>query len=117
MPIDHDDIEPELSNAQEAFRRGGQTTEEGLDVSSADLVQPRLGEAERATLLRLLGDQPNTDDESENDEPPVHTHYPSLPSRKRARGRREPVVPAFDERRPVALADDIDRGRALDVRA
>jgi HEPN domain-containing protein len=41
MPIDHDDIEPELSNAQEAFRRGGQTPEEGLDVSSADLVQLR----------------------------------------------------------------------------
>jgi hypothetical protein len=41
MPISHDDIEPELSNAQEAFRRGGQTAEEGLDVSSADLVQLR----------------------------------------------------------------------------
>jgi hypothetical protein len=41
MPINHDDIEPELSNAQEAFRRGGQTPEEGLDVSSADLIQLR----------------------------------------------------------------------------
>jgi len=41
MPINHDDIEPELSNAQEAFRRGGQTPEEGLDISSADLVQLR----------------------------------------------------------------------------
>jgi hypothetical protein len=27
MPSSHDDIEPELSNAQEAFRRGGQTLE------------------------------------------------------------------------------------------
>jgi HEPN domain-containing protein len=41
MPISHDDIEPLLSNAQDAFRRGGQTAEEGLDVSSADLVQLR----------------------------------------------------------------------------
>jgi len=41
MPITHDDTEPELSNAQDAFRRGGQTPEEGLDVSSADLVQLR----------------------------------------------------------------------------
>jgi hypothetical protein len=41
MPSSHDDIEPELSNAQEAFRRGGQTIEGGLDVSSADLVQLR----------------------------------------------------------------------------
>ncbi len=41
MPISHADIEPQLSNAQEAFRHGGQTTEEGLDVSSADLVQLR----------------------------------------------------------------------------
>ncbi|OYR79610.1 hypothetical protein DJ84_17550, partial [Halorubrum ezzemoulense] len=41
MPIDHDDIEPRLSNAQDAFRRGGQTSEDGLDVASADLVQLR----------------------------------------------------------------------------
>lgn len=41
MPIDHDDIEPLLSNAQDAFRRGGQISEEELDVSSADLVQLR----------------------------------------------------------------------------
>jgi HEPN domain-containing protein len=41
MPISHDDIEPLLSNAQDAFRRGGQTAEDGLDVSSADLVQLR----------------------------------------------------------------------------
>lgn len=37
MSISHDDIEPELSNAQEAFRHGGQTPEEGLDVSSTDV--------------------------------------------------------------------------------
>jgi len=41
MPISHDDIEPELSTAKDAFRRGGQTTEAGLDVASADLVQLR----------------------------------------------------------------------------
>ena len=41
MPIDHDDIEPLLTEAQEAFRYGGQTPEEGLDISSADLVQLR----------------------------------------------------------------------------
>jgi HEPN domain-containing protein len=41
MPISHDDIEPELSNAHEAFRYGGQTHETGLEVSSADLVQLR----------------------------------------------------------------------------
>jgi len=41
MPIDHNDIEPLLSNTQEAFRRGGQTRETGLDVASADLVQLR----------------------------------------------------------------------------
>jgi len=41
MPISHDDIEPELSTAKDAFRRGGQTTEAGLDVASADLVHLR----------------------------------------------------------------------------
>ena len=41
MPLDHDDIEPRLSDTQDAFRRGGQTPEEGLDVASADLVQQR----------------------------------------------------------------------------
>ena len=41
MPIDHDDIEPRLSDAQDAFRSGGQISEEGLDVASADLVQLR----------------------------------------------------------------------------
>jgi hypothetical protein len=41
VPISHDDIGPLLSNAQEAFRRGGQVPETGLDVSGADLVQLR----------------------------------------------------------------------------
>jgi len=41
MPLDQDDIEPRLSDAQDAFRRGGQTPEQGLDVASADLVQLR----------------------------------------------------------------------------
>lgn len=41
MPIDHDDLEPRLSNAQDAFRRGGQTSEDGLDVASANLIQLR----------------------------------------------------------------------------
>lgn len=41
MPIDHDAVEPALSNAREAFRRGGQTQETGLEVSSADLIQLR----------------------------------------------------------------------------
>jgi uncharacterized protein (UPF0332 family) len=41
MPISHDDIEPELSNAHTAFRHGGQSHETGLGVSSADLVQLR----------------------------------------------------------------------------
>ncbi|QCC51753.1 hypothetical protein [Halapricum salinum] len=56
MPIDHDDIEPELSNAQKAFRRGEQTPEEGLDVSSADLVQLRKACRLRSGAERLLKD-------------------------------------------------------------
>lgn len=41
MPLDKADIEPRLSDAEDAFRRGGQTPEQGLDVASADLVQLR----------------------------------------------------------------------------
>lgn len=41
MPIGHDDLKPNLSAAEEAFRYGGQSHEEGLDVSSAELVQLR----------------------------------------------------------------------------
>ena len=56
MPISHDDIEPLLSNAQDAFRRGGQTAEEGLDVSSADLVQLRKACRLLSGAERLLED-------------------------------------------------------------
>ncbi len=56
MPINHDDIEPELSNAQDSFRRGGQTAEEGLDVSSADLVQLRKACRLLSGAERLLED-------------------------------------------------------------
>jgi len=56
MPITHDDIEPELSNAQDAFRRGGQTPDEGLDVSSADLVQLRKACRLLSGAERLLED-------------------------------------------------------------
>jgi len=41
MPITLDDIEPLLSDAEDAFRRGGQEQEDGLDVSDAGLVQLR----------------------------------------------------------------------------
>lgn len=41
MPIDPDDVEPELTQAEEAFRRGGQEYETGLDISNAELVQLR----------------------------------------------------------------------------
>ncbi|MFC7132694.1 MULTISPECIES: hypothetical protein [Salinibaculum] len=56
MPINHDDIEPQLSNAQEAFRLGGQTLEEGLDVSSAELVQLRKACRLLSGAERLLED-------------------------------------------------------------
>jgi hypothetical protein len=41
MPLTLDDIEPELSNAETAFRHGDQNAESGLDVSDAGLVQLR----------------------------------------------------------------------------
>lgn len=41
MPLDLDDIEPLLSDAEAAFRLGGQETEAGLDVSDAGFVQLR----------------------------------------------------------------------------
>lgn len=56
MPISHDDIEPELSTAKEAFRRGGQTIEAGLDVASADLVQLRKACRLLSGAERLLED-------------------------------------------------------------
>ena len=39
MPLTLDDIEPELSNAETAFRHGGQDAESGLGVSDAGIVQ------------------------------------------------------------------------------
>jgi len=41
VPLDLDDIEPLLSDAETAFRRGGQETEDGLEVSDAGFVQLR----------------------------------------------------------------------------
>lgn len=41
MPIELDDIEPLLTEAEEAFRRSGQQHEDGLDVSDAGLLQLR----------------------------------------------------------------------------
>lgn len=43
MPLTLDDIEPLLSNAEDAFRRGGQEQETGLDVSDSSLVHLRKG--------------------------------------------------------------------------
>ncbi|GGL36342.1 hypothetical protein GCM10009037_19890 [Halarchaeum grantii] len=41
MPITFDDVEPELSDAEDAFRYGSQDAEAGLDVSDASFVQLR----------------------------------------------------------------------------
>lgn len=41
MSIESDDVEPSLTEAEEAFRRSGQRREEGLDVSDAGLLQLR----------------------------------------------------------------------------
>lgn len=41
MPIDVDDVEPELEAAEWAFEDGGGPPERGLDVSDASLVQLR----------------------------------------------------------------------------
>jgi hypothetical protein len=41
MPIDVDDIESELEAAEDAFQFGGQTPEDGLDVTDPGLVQLR----------------------------------------------------------------------------
>lgn len=41
MPLTLNDIEPELSDAETAFRHGDQDAETGLDVSDAGLVQLR----------------------------------------------------------------------------
>lgn len=41
MPITLDDLDPQLSDTETAFRHGGQVPEAGLDVSDAGLVQLR----------------------------------------------------------------------------
>lgn len=56
MPIDIDDIEPQLSNAETAFRRGGQQVEDGLDVSDAGLVQLRKACRSLAGANQMLDD-------------------------------------------------------------
>lgn len=54
MPLTVDDVEPELTAAEEAFRYGGQTPERGLDVSDAGLVQLRKACRSLAGAARLL---------------------------------------------------------------
>ena len=56
MPIDRDDIEPELSAAEDAFRLAGQEPEQGLDVSDAGLVQLRKACRSLSGADRLLAD-------------------------------------------------------------
>lgn len=56
MPLDLDDIEPLLSDAETAFRRGGQETEAGLDVSDAGFVQLRKGCRSLSGGTQLLDD-------------------------------------------------------------
>lgn len=56
MPIDPADVEPMLSDVEEAFRRGGQRREDGLDVSDAGLVQLRKACRSILGAERLLAD-------------------------------------------------------------
>lgn len=56
MPIDLDDLEPLVSDAEDAFRRGGQTAEDGLDVSDGGLVQLRKSCRSLLGAHRLLDD-------------------------------------------------------------
>jgi hypothetical protein len=56
MPITLDDIEPSLSEAEDAFRHGGQEHEEGLDVSDAGMVYLRKGYRSLSGADRLLAD-------------------------------------------------------------
>lgn len=56
VPLDLDDIEPLLSDAEAAFRRGGQETEDGLDVSDAGFVQLRKACRSLSGGDRLLND-------------------------------------------------------------
>ncbi|WP_458190990.1 hypothetical protein [Haladaptatus sp. NG-WS-4] len=56
MPIELDDIEPLLTEAEEAFRWGGQHPEEGLDISDAGLIQLRKACRSLSGADRLLSD-------------------------------------------------------------
>lgn len=56
MPIELEDIEPELTDAEEAFRRGGQERETGLDVADAGLLQLRKACRSLSGSERLLSD-------------------------------------------------------------
>jgi len=56
MPLTLDDIEPELSNAETAFRHGDQDAEAGLDVSDAGLVQLRKACRSLSGADQLLAD-------------------------------------------------------------
>lgn len=56
MPITHDDVEPELSDAETAFRHGGQEAEAGLDVVDAGLVQLRKACRSLSGADQLLAD-------------------------------------------------------------
>jgi len=55
MPLEIDDIEPLLTDAEEAFRLSGQN-EEGLDVSDAGLVQLRKACRSLSGAEQLLSD-------------------------------------------------------------
>lgn len=56
MPIELEDIELELTDAEEAFRRGGQERERGLDVADAGLVQLRKACRSLSGADQLLAD-------------------------------------------------------------
>lgn len=56
MPITLDDIEPELSDAETAFRHGGQEPETGLECSDSGFVQLRKACRSLAGADQLLAD-------------------------------------------------------------
>lgn len=56
MPIELDDIEPLLTETEEAFRRSGQRREDGLDVSDAGLIQLRKACRSLTGADKLLAD-------------------------------------------------------------
>lgn len=56
MAITRDDTEPELSDAETAFRHGDQDTEVGLDVSDAGFVQLRKACRSLSGAAKLLTD-------------------------------------------------------------